>query len=80
MTYDNPNDDPDEGEVTRSYKIHVYRKIEESKLMKFNYGNSPYGLIMRDTAITDKATAKNEFDKMIIHLLQDIRRQVQRWV
>lgn len=63
MTYDDPNDDPDEGEVTRSYKIHVYRKIEESKLMKFNYGNSPYGLIMRDTAITDKATAKNEFDK-----------------
>ena len=63
MTYDDPNDDPDEGEVTRSYKIHVYRKIEESKLMKFNYGNSPYGLIMRDTAITDKATAKNEFEK-----------------
>ena len=63
MTYDDPNDDPDEGEVTRSYKIHVYKKIEESKLMKFNYGNSPYGLIMRDTAITDKATAKNEFDK-----------------
>ena len=63
MTYDDPNDDPDEGGVTRSYKIHVYRKIEESKLMKFNYGNSPYGLIMRDTAITDKATVKNEFDK-----------------
>lgn len=63
MKYNDPSDDPDEGEVTRSYKIHVYRKIKESELMVFNYGNSPYGLIMRDDSILtdDKQTAKDEF-------------------
>ena len=61
FTYDDPDDDPDEGEVTRSYKLHIYRKIETSNLMTFAYGNSPYGLIMRDDSITDKDTAKQSF-------------------
>lgn len=34
-------------DVEREYKIHIYRKIKNSKLVEFNYGNSPYGLIMR---------------------------------
>lgn len=63
MKYNDPNDDPDEGEVTAEYKIHIYRKIEQSSLMVFNYGNSPYGEIMRDGGIAeaDKQTAKDEF-------------------
>lgn len=63
MTYDDPDDTPDEGEVTREYKIHIYRKIKTSELMTFNYGNSPYGLIMRDTALSDddKAAYKTAF-------------------
>lgn len=53
IVYDDPNDEPDEGEVTREYKIHIYRKLKTSELMKFNYGNSPYGLIMRDASLSD---------------------------
>lgn len=52
--------DPTEGDVTRSYKIHVYRKLKVSELVKFEYGNSPYGLIMRDASI-DKDAAKQAF-------------------
>lgn len=51
----------EEGEVTRTYKIHIYRKLSKSSLMTFNYGNSPYGLIMRDNAITNKTTAMDDF-------------------
>lgn len=51
----------EEGEVTRTYTIHVYRKLAKSSLMTFNYGNSPYGLIMRDNAISDKTKAMTDF-------------------
>lgn len=46
-------------EVT--YKIHIIRRPAVN--VTFNYGNSPYGLIMRDTAIADndKAAALKEF-------------------
>lgn len=61
FTYDDPSDNPDEGEVTRSYQIHIYRKLKKSDLITFAYGNSPYGLIMRDDNIVDKDTAKQDF-------------------
>lgn len=61
MKYDDPSDDPDEGLVEREYKIHIYRKLKNSDLMVFNYGNSPYGLIMRDGTIADKDAAKQAF-------------------
>lgn len=63
ITYDDPSDNPDEGEVTRKYEIHIYRKLKTSELMTFEYGNSPYGLIMRDTSLTDadKAVYKQAF-------------------
>lgn len=60
MEYDDPNDDPDEGLVTRYYKVHVFLKLKNSELMTFNYGNSPFGLIMSDDTI-DKDTAKQSF-------------------
>lgn len=50
--------------VTKDYKIHVYRKVKPEDTIKFNYGNSPYGLIMSDSAIvsdTDKNQAKSDF-------------------
>lgn len=44
-------------DTTRTYTIHIYRKIaannDTSNLAVFNYGNSPYGRIMRDGSITD---------------------------
>lgn len=52
--------DEEDKDVTKSYKIHVYRKIQESNLMVFDYGNSPYGLIMRDGNL-DKDLAKEKF-------------------
>lgn len=61
ITYNDPDDDPDEGEVKRSYIIHVYKKLDKSKLMTFKPGNSPYGLIERDGAITDKEAAQKAF-------------------
>ena len=63
MTYNDPTDDPDEGSVTRTYKIHVYRKLSLADLMQFNPGNSPYGLIMSDSSIadSDKAAVKQAF-------------------
>lgn len=57
MVYNVPADVSDEGEVSRDYTIHIYRKIVKgsdfSALATFNYGNSPAGRIMRDTSITD---------------------------
>lgn len=61
MTYDDPDDDPDAGEASKTYTIHVYRKLSKSELAEFEYGNSPYGLIMRDNSITDKDALKTEF-------------------
>lgn len=44
-----------------TYKIHILRRPAVN--VTFNYGNSPYGLIMRDSAIADndKAAALKEF-------------------
>ena len=63
LEYDDPEDDPDAGKVTRQYVIHIYRKLQMSELMQFAYGNSPYGLIMRDNGISsaDKQTVKDAF-------------------
>lgn len=49
--------------VKKAYKIHIRRKTAKSNLITFNYGNSPYGLIMRDTNIpdADKDTKKQSF-------------------
>lgn len=46
---------------TLTYTFHV-KQLVEAKIT-LNYGNSPYGEIMKDSAITDKAKAKEEFDK-----------------
>lgn len=47
--------------ITKNYKIHIYRKIPRSDMMTFEYGNSPFGRIMRDSSIIDKDTAKDDF-------------------
>ena len=67
--YNDPEDDPDEGLVERTYTINIYRKVlgeydDISGLAKFHYGNSPYGRIMRDETLTsdqDKEDAKKDF-------------------
>ena len=46
---------------TLTYTFHVQQLVEAK--ITLNYGNSPYGEIMKDSAITDKAKAKEEFDK-----------------
>lgn len=54
------------GGDTRSYKVHIYRKIAVKDMAQFGYGNSPYGLIMKDdvhVAPDQKDTWKAEFDK-----------------
>ena len=45
----------------RSYTIHIFRKLSATELIDFNYGNSPYGLIMSDALIADKDAAKQSF-------------------
>lgn len=47
--------------IKKAYKIHIRRKTAKSKLVDFNFGNSPYGLIMRDENIPDKDNAKQNF-------------------
>lgn len=47
--------------ITKDYKIHIYRKVSRSDMMTFEYGNSPFGRIMRDDSITDKDAAKTAF-------------------
>lgn len=48
----------------KSYTIHIHRELENDKRVNFDYGNSPYGLIMRDSAIAEvsKEAAKAAFD------------------
>lgn len=36
------------GEASRTYTLNVLRKLPSSELIDFGYGNSPYGLIMKD--------------------------------
>lgn len=55
---------PDEGVQTRKYTIHIYRKLKNSELIKFNYGNSPFGLIMRDSSLNDDA--KEEYKQAFV--------------
>lgn len=43
----------------KEYKIHVRQLLKPE--IKLNYGNSPYGEIMRDNAIVDKEAAKQYF-------------------
>ena len=66
FTYDVPPEESDEGTVTRTYKLHIYRKIASDSntgaLAVFDYGNSPYGRIMRDPSLAgadDAATKAN---------------------
>lgn len=47
-----PTASPAPNIVTRTYTVHIYQKKKASDLISFNYGNSPYGLIMRDTSLT----------------------------
>lgn len=49
------------GEDTRDYTVNIIRRLTSSELIDFGYGNSPYGLIMRDENITDKDEAKRAF-------------------
>lgn len=65
ITLEDRENHPDEDEQTRYYTIHIYRKVKASELMTFNYGNSPYGMIMRDIALTDEQrdAYKSEFTK-----------------
>ena len=51
----------DKDAPTLTYTFHVQQLVEAK--ITLNYGNSPYGEIMKDSAITDKAKAKEEFDK-----------------
>ena len=48
--------------ASRIYTVDIYRKPKADDMVSFNYGNSPYGLIERDSSITDKAAAKKAFD------------------
>ncbi len=56
-------EDPDDGPGKKEYTIHIFRKLTAAEMVEFNYGNSPYGLIMRDDTITaeNKDTVKQEF-------------------
>lgn len=64
ITYNDPDDNPDEGSQTKQYVFHIYRKIARSQLAQFKYGNSPYGLIMQDPSKNDqqKTDAKTAFN------------------
>lgn len=53
--------DLEEGMQTGTYTIHIYKKLELKDLVEYEYGNSPYGLIMRDTAIIQKEDSKKAF-------------------
>ena len=56
-------EDPVDGPGTKEYTIHIFRKLTAAEMVEFNYGNSPYGLIMRDDTIMaeNKDTVKQEF-------------------
>lgn len=41
------------GEVSKDYTVYICRKLSSSDFAEFAYGNSPYGLIMRDSAKFD---------------------------
>lgn len=67
VTYNDSSDNywtGTEGPVTRSYTVRFMRRPRENQgLHAANPGNSPYGMIMNDDAITQKAEAKAAFDR-----------------
>lgn len=46
-----------------TYTIHIRRLLKPKIVL--NYGNSPYGEIMKDDSITDKDAAKSNFDSTL---------------
>lgn len=63
MTYEDTTGAFGGGTATKEYVVHIFRKLAQSQMAEFNYGNSPYGLIMNDSTIleADKQTTKDEF-------------------
>ena len=51
----------DEGEVTKTYTLHIFRKIADADRVEFKYGNSPLGLIMADASKTNKEAEQKSF-------------------
>lgn len=49
----------------KEYAIHIYRKLTDAERADFNYGNSPYGLIMNDSELSDsqRQQLKTKFDQ-----------------
>lgn len=58
-------EDGSETEETRSYTVTIYRKRTPDEMVQFGYGNSPYGLIMREAGFSaeQKETAKEKFSE-----------------
>lgn len=54
-----------DGTSSMKYKVHIQRLAVPA--ITLNYGNSPYGMIMNDATVTDKAVAKDSFDKTLIY-------------
>lgn len=60
---------------TLTYTFHVQQLVEAK--ITLNYGNSPYGEIMKDSAITDKTAAKSAFNEKNIYKAPYIPTAVQ---
>ena len=58
-----------------TYTFHVQQLVEAK--ITLNYGNSPYGEIMKDSAITDKTAAKSAFNEKNIYKAPYIPTAVQ---
>lgn len=43
-------------QVTREYKIHIFRKLTQSEMVEFQYGNSPHGMIKRDPTLSQNSS------------------------
>ncbi len=46
------------GDVSKTYTVYICRKVASEDLVEFAYGNSPYGLIMRDSVKFDTPQAQ----------------------
>lgn len=51
--------------LEKTYTVTIYRKLAVDEMIQLGYGNSPYGLIMSDTAVADdqKQLWKGKFDE-----------------
>lgn len=60
-----PGDGSDPTVLEKTYTVTIYRKRAVDEMIQLDYGNSPYGLIMRDTAVADdqKQLWKDKFDE-----------------